>query len=121
MVNKSLIIFPRIWCGFMGFVYLFGQLFFSSYSLTDTVIGLSGILLAVLSGWLLDRGSLIDIFIVVLSCFVLLGLSIDAFEYYSKEQIVGNSHPNILVISFGIAALLLCSNALSHLWGKAYR
>lgn len=81
----------RVFVVLVGIIgYLFGQLFFGSFSLVATLTGLSGIFAATLwqRGWRLHRN--IALGVAVLSMIALGGFLFETYKYYRYLDSPGN-------------------------------
>lgn len=103
------LVFVRIYAAVMGSAFLGGQIFFASFSVLSTIIGLAGIASAALSSPLRARG--LRNLAVVLCVAGIMGVAIDAVEYYVARATPGDSYPWVLTGLFVAAmAFLVFSN-----------
>lgn len=92
-----------IFVGASGF--LFGQLYFGTFSLAATIAGVSGVLAGALS-WLADRNARLKRVVFVCCAAGLLGVAMDAYHYYTELHRPGNYYAWFLIGPY-IATLLL--------------
>ena len=90
--------------------YLFGQVFFGRFTFVATLIGVSGVLAGVLPQSTGQGGKHRFVRDLTLaSCAAgLVGVGLDAYQYYTTLHAPGNSYPWFLV---GLFALGLCAIA----------
>ncbi len=112
---KTILIASRIICGFLGFVHLFGQLFFSNFEVAPTISGLSGLVAATLSGSR-NTGPLLP----AVGVAGVLAIVSDAYSYYSSPQAPGNYYAWPEAALFAVALLLLARHAWKSPNGKSH-
>jgi hypothetical protein len=104
---KALTLISAMYVGFSSlFGFLFGQLFFGSFSLIDSAVGVTG-LFATLGALLVvtsNRAGVLTFFSALASfCAVVSGV----IRYYVSLDVPGNYYPWHLVVPFLIALLLI--------------
>ena len=100
-----------IFMGASGF--LFGQLFFGTFSFAASLAGVSGISAGVLSWRSIERQGVRPF--VVLSCIAgVVGVALDALHYYSHLDAPGNYYAWFLNGPFVVALLLIRHSALAR-------
>ena len=90
--NFSLLHVARFFLGGMAIIYMFGQLFFSSFSLVSTGVAISAFVVALTSKRKMMKGRFYQ---VVLACCIIgtAGVSFSIYDYYSQYQVPGNNYP----------------------------
>lgn len=75
---------------FVGFSFLFGQLFFGDFEWSASVAGLCGFLAAVFAGGFATRTRVARIITIGLCIVALVAVGFDAYRYYAHHDIPGN-------------------------------
>ncbi len=114
-IMKTFLIASRVICGFLGFVHLFGQLFFSNLEVAPTISGLSGLMAAILSGSR-NTGRLLPAVCVA----GVLAILSDAYSYYSSPHAPGNYYAWPEAVLFAVVLLLLANHAWKSPNGKSH-
>ena len=106
-----LVIFARIYVAIIGFEFLFGQLFFSTFSVLGSVIGLTAMASAALSSPTSAKGP--KYFAAVCCVVAMTGVALQVAEYYSGSRVPGDHYAWELTAPFVAAlALLVGSNVV---------
>ena len=102
----SLLHVARFVLGGMALSYMFGQLFFGSFSIVTTSIAISGFVIAFNSKKQIIENR--STHLIVLACCLIgtSGISYDIYEYYSNYQRPGNNYPLSMSIGFIVAFLV---------------
>jgi hypothetical protein len=110
-----LVIFARLYVALIGgFGFIFGQIFFSTFSLLSSVIGLSALAGAALSSP--SKGTRFRYLAVILCVVAMVGLALDAVGYYRDIHIPGNSYGWEIIGPLVVAlAFLVFSNVAPRL------
>ena len=104
--NFSLLHVARFILGGMALIYMFGQLFFSSFSISSTVVALSGFIIAFTSQQLITKNHSIQVRIIACSFIGVAGISYEIYKYYSNQQLPGNNYPLAMSVVFITAFLV---------------
>jgi hypothetical protein len=91
--------------GLFGFI--FGQLFFNSFSLGSTMAGVFGILAAVLVGKPIMAFKIKIYLVIAFSFLSITGITIDAFNYYIYLNTPGNNFGWHLVAPYIVCLILI--------------
>ena len=102
----SLLHVARFILGGMALIYMFGQLFFGSFSIVTTSVAISGFVIAFNSKKQIIENRSTQL--MVLACCILgmTGITYDIYEYYSNYQHPGNYYPLPMSIGFIVAFLV---------------
>jgi hypothetical protein len=104
-----LIVFARIYAAVIGFSFLFGQLFFGTFSILGSVIGLTAMTGAAISSPKAAQG--VRYFAAVVCVAAMTGVALHVAEYYLGSPIQGDQYPWEVTAPFVVAlALLVGSN-----------
>ena len=94
----------RLWAFYMGFIFLFGQLFAGHFSAAATLAGVCGLVAAVLPVFKNERAKRIAAFV----CFAsVAGVAGDVYDYYAHLAIPGNYYAWFLIGPFALATAFL--------------
>jgi hypothetical protein len=105
---KGLIVACRVYVLFLAvFGFFFGQLFFASFKVGATMAGLSGIVVGFMGAKLTLEGISGAVLVVGLCVLGLVGVGIDAFEYYTKHNIPANDFGWFLIAPYCAALMVL--------------
>jgi len=103
---KAILILARMFVLFVSVSgFLIGQLFFGIFSISATITGVSGLLAGALS-LLPTHYRLLRLLVFIFCVITLLGVGVDAVQYYVKDHMPGNYYGWSLMCPF-IASLLL--------------
>ena len=104
-------ILARLGVGFIGFIYLFAQLFFGDFQWSSTAAGLGGMVLAVITGWPHRLRSLLDRIGIIGGIVALLGVGAGVYNYYAYYNIPGNYHAWFITLPYvaGVTFLLIAT------------
>ncbi len=96
----------RVYVLFLAVALFFGQLYFSEFSLGSTMAGVAGLVVGGMAAKLIQENTSGAVVVTGVFAIGLIGIGIDAFEYYSKHNIPGNDFgwllkgPYIIALSF---------------------
>lgn len=107
----ALNILARIIAAFLGFIFLFGQLFFAIFELHSTAVGLGAFLLAGLTGWPVSVAVILNRIGLLGGLAVLVGLGVDVWDYYAHHNTPGNYYAWEMTIALALSTLYLMNAA----------
>lgn len=117
---KGLIVACRVYVLFLAaFGFFLGQLFFASFKVGATMAGAAGIVVGFMGAKLTQEGASGAWLVVGICVFGLVGVGIDAFEYYSKHNIPGNNFGWFLIAPYCAALMFLSIPAIQKIMGGA--
>ncbi|RKZ71203.1 MAG: hypothetical protein DRQ48_04330 [Gammaproteobacteria bacterium] len=90
IAGSAIMIAARIWSGYMGFNYIFGQLFFAMFDYSSTITGISGLLAAILASKKSRTNIKRNRFILVCCVLGVSGIIYGTYEYYAQNNSPGN-------------------------------
>jgi len=101
---RRLVSFARIYVAVVGFSFLFGQFFFSTFSILGSVIGLTAMIGAGCSAS--DAARSVRYFAAVVCAVAMIGIALQITEYYVRPRTPGDHYAWELVAPL-LAALSL--------------
>ena len=104
--------------GFVIFIassgYLFGQLFFGKFSVSATISGICGILAGGLA-IAIEKATILRRFSISIVCFGgIIGVGFEAYDYYTRLNIPGNSFSWFLIGPYCFCLLFIAYVALGN-------
>jgi hypothetical protein len=116
---KGLTVACRVYVLFLAvFGFFFGQLFFASFKVGATMAGTAGIVVGFMGAKLTQEGTSGAWLAVGICALGLVGVGIDAFDYYTKHNIPGNDFGWFLIAPYCAALMFLSTPAIQKILGR---
>ena len=100
-------ILVRMGVAFIGFIYLFSQLFFGDFQWPSTAAGLGGMVLAAITGWPHRLKTTLNRIGIVAGSIALLGVGAGVYNYYAYYNIPGNYHAWFITLPYTAGVIFL--------------
>ena len=102
-----------------AFGFFFGQLFFASFKVGATMAGVAGIVVGFMVAKLTQEGISGAGLVVGICVLGLVGVGIEAFEYYTKHNVPGNDFGWLLIAPYCVALIFLSIPAIQKIMGRS--
>ena len=101
----------RIGVAFIGFIFLFGQLFVGIFEWYSIMAGLGGLALAGLAGFPAARSPIFARIGIIAGAAALSGLGVDFHDYSANQATPGNYYPWFITLPYAAGIVFLMAAA----------